>query len=115
MNIFCDEYVINVYITNGSYAKTLGYYKNMEKQKNNKNKNDNIITNNSSWYKTFIIIIILILLVICVLFMGIYIYKNKKNRKKKANELDDEYNYEPKFDLNYDNNNNLIGDDKIIN
>ena len=47
--------------------------------------------------------------------MGVYIYKNKKNRKKKANELDDEYNYEPKFDLNYDNNNNLIGDDKIIN
>ena len=112
--IFGEIFLRKYYIVFNQDEKTLGYYKNMEKPKNNKNKNDNIITNNSSWYKTFIIIIILILLIICVLFMGIYIYKNKKNRKKKANELDDEYNYEPKFDLSNDND-NLIEGDKSIN
>ena len=112
--IFGEIFLRKYYIVFNQDEKTLGYYKNMEKPKNNKNKNDNIITNNSSWYKTFIIIIILIFLVICVLFMGIFIYKNKKNRKKKANELDDEYNYEPKFDLSNDND-NLIESDKSIN
>ena len=109
---FGEIFLRKYYIVFNQEAKTLGYYKNMETPKNDKDKNGNIIKNDLSWYKILIIVIIIILLVICILIMGIYIYKNKKNRKKKANELDDEYNYEPKFDLD---NDNLINGDKSIN
>ena len=112
---FGEIFLRKYYIVFNQDEKTLGYYKNMEKPKKDKDKNENMMKNNTSWYNSLIIILVIIILAICVISMGVYIYKNKKNRKKKANELDDEYNYEPKFDLNYDNNNNLIGDDKIIN
>ena len=112
---FGEIFLRKYYIVFNQDEKTLGYYKNMEKPKKDKDKKENMMKNNTSWYNSLIIILVIIILAICVISMGVYIYKNKKNRKKKANELDDEYNYEPKFDLNYDNNNNLIGDDKIIN
>ena len=110
---FGEIFLKKYYIVFNQDEKTLGYYKNMERPKNNKDKKDNMIINNSSWYKTFIIIIIIILLVVCVIIMGIYIYKNKKNRKKKANELDDEYNYEPKFDLDNSKDNSIDADKSI--
>ena len=69
----------------------------------------------NSIYNKLIIIVITTLFFICLVSFGVYVYNNKKPRKKKANELDDEYNYDARFDsLEKDKASNLT-DKNIIN
>ena len=86
-------------------SRIIGYYKNDGKIINKKDKKENNKNENNIFI--IIIIVILILLLLLIVF-GIILYlKNiKKSRKKKANELDDNYEYEPyKEQINNDNNN----------
>ena len=104
--IFLKKY----YIVFNQKEKTLGYYTKMEKPRNIKNRN-----NDNSIYNKLIIIVITTLFFICLVSFGVYVYNNKKPRKKKANELDDEYNYDARFDsLEKDKASNLT-DKNIIN
>ena len=79
--------------------KNIGYYKNDGKiiDKNDKKENDDK-TNNSFdniIFKIILIVILLLLLILIVLGIIFYLQYLKKSRKKKANELDDNYEYEP--------------------
>ena len=102
-------------------TKMIGYYRNdgkiIEKEKNNNNNKVNFFE--STVFK----IIIIIILVIIIFVLGMLFQKTfQKNRKKKANELDDNYEYEPYKDKinnendnknNNGNNSNKIGIDSI--
>ena len=98
-------------------SKMIGFYKNDGKniEKNNKDENGfNFFESNI--FKIFIIII----LVIIIFILGMLFQKNlQRTRKKKANELDDNYEYESYKDNaildNKDNNDNKIGIEPINN
>ena len=75
------------YIFYNQDSKTLGYYKGMEQEK--KKNNDN---NNGS--KNLLLYILLILILISVIVVGIIVYLKKGPRRQRANELDDNYDYE---------------------
>ena len=74
--------------------KTIGYYslgdKIREKEENFDNKN---YRNNFS-----ITNILLILILFCLIFIGILFYKKRIQRKMRANELEDQFQYEAKKD-----------------
>ena len=73
-------------------SKMIGFYKNDGKniEKNNKNEDDfNFFESNI--FKIFIIIILVIIIFILGMLFQKYLHKT---RKKKANELDDNYEYE---------------------
>ena len=91
---FGKAFLKKYFIVFNQKDKTLGYYKYMEKNKNDKNNNDK---NNSFFYNFILIIIISVLLVIAMIILGIYLYKKKKYKKQKANELDEDYDYEQKL------------------
>ena len=84
-------------------SKTVGYYADFGKEKNNDENDNNFLK--SITFK----VIIIILLVIVVFILGMFFQKNyKKKRKIKANELDDDFDYEPQKDKIEDTNNNDI-------
>jgi len=77
-------------------SKSIGFY-NPNIKFNKKNKEKNIIIENEE-NKTYLIYVIILgcLLVIAIVFIlvFVYIYKNYQNKKRKrANELDDEFDY----------------------
>ena len=77
--------------------KKIGFYNGHKKEKNNKNKN----------YGTLLKILICIFLSIILVFLGIKIGKIlNKSRKKRANELLDEYDYSERDNENKGNINN---------
>ena len=87
----------------------------MEEEKKHKNKGNNFGEKNTqSIYSILIVIAILIFMFVGSIFLVIY-FNNKKYRKKKANELDDEYNYEPSIGNNYRDNYGLLNDNNAIN
>ena len=68
---------------------------------------DDIKTNNTNFFKnnTYIIIILAIVIIIIAVFVGIFLGGKiyNKNKKKRANELDDDYEYiEKKSNQNED-------------
>ena len=86
-------------------SKMIGYYKNDGKiiDKNKNVENNNIF--NSDFFKIFIIVILGIILFL----LGMQMQKLlQKQRKKKANELDDNYDYEPYKDNNNKKDKNSI-------
>ena len=62
---------------------------------NNKDINSNDINNNINLTKIIVIISLVFIFIILGVVLGIYLYKNiiKSPRKKKANELEDDYEY----------------------
>ena len=77
--------------------KKIGFYNGHKKEKNNKNKN----------YGTLLKILICIILSIILVFLGIKFGKIlNKSRKKRANELLDEYDYSERDNENKGNINN---------
>ena len=109
---FGEIFLKKYYIVFNQGEKTLGYYTKMEKSKETKNKNND---NNNSSYNKLVFIVLVIIFIIVIISFGIYIYKNKKPRKKKANELDDEYNYEARFNELEKNKNGFLNDSNVIN
>ena len=96
------------YIFSYNYeSKMVGYYADYGKEKNNEDKNNNFFK--SLAFK----IIIIVVLVILVFALGVIFQKYyKKSRKKKANELDDDFDYEPQKDNNNNENNNIEDNNK---
>ena len=72
----------------GFYLETGNYNTNDNNEKNNIKDNEK---------KTYWSLIIIIFLAICVIVLGIILYKVIPliKRKKKANELDEDFDYEP--------------------
>ena len=84
-------------------SKTIGYYKNIqETNENNEQKFSFSLTH---------ILLLLILISIIVVGIIIFFYKNNKNRKIRANELDDNYEYTAEKDASKENKNK----NKLIN
>ena len=76
-------------------AKIIGFYTEEGEYKDDIKNNDE--KNNSSI--VLILICILFILFCCIILLGILFYKYKnKNRKKKANELEDNYDYSPSIE-----------------
>ena len=112
---FGEIFLKKYYIVFNQDEKTVGYYLNMEEEKKPKNKGNNFGEKNTqSIYSILIVIAILIFMFVGSIFLVIY-FNNKKYRKKKANELDDEYNYEPSIGNNYRDNYGLLNDNNAIN
>ena len=69
-------------------SKTIGFYSNgnLKVEKNNiineKNKSNFSLTN-----------ILLIIMLVCILFLGLFFFKRRINRKIRANELEDKFSY----------------------
>lgn len=96
-------------------SKTIGYYRQPQKDKEeNKPKNgDGNNPNNSNIIKIFVISILLVIFSILFIVLGMVIQKKfcNKDRRLRANELDDNFNYESHND---DNNILAINDDKKL-
>jgi hypothetical protein len=101
--------------------KTIGYYQDIiEKEKSNEktdgnsngnsneNSNENLNENNKFEFKSILTIILLVLILISIIIVGIVLYNKKGNRKNRANEMDDNYEYTSSI------NDNKDGKDKIL-
>ena len=85
-------------------SKILGYYQGMEKEKEKSNFK----------FSNIILIILLVLILISIIVVGLIIYmKIKKPRKNRANELEDNYEYEPKINNTEENKKKLIDENNI--
>ena len=95
-------------------TKMIGYY-NIDLPGGKQNKNEEKIYSFSSKYKALIISLIIVLVIIFGIFgfyLGKFVYD--KVRKKRINELDDNYDYDSHENFNFsknDNNNNYMIND----
>ena len=89
-------------------SKTIGYYRNNIKG-NNKDNNLKEI-NESKNNKTTLIIILIVILAVSFTIIGMFIQRKffNKNRKIRANELEENFSYEGKNNNDDNNNNNKI-------
>ena len=87
-NIFLKKY----FLVFNQEAKTIGYYQGMEKEENGKK------------FKITLTHILLILILLAIIVVGIVLYIKKGPRKKKANELDDDYDYNQSINEQNDKN-----------
>ena len=87
--------------------KMIGYYKE-EELNDEKNDNNSIFTSVNNTYLIIIMIILIIIFGVVGFFLGKIVYD--KVRKKRINEVDDNYDYFPQENINdnNDNNNDLI-------
>ena len=103
-SIFLKKY----FFTFNQDTKKIGYYKEEKNKENNENDNSIFsILNNK--YIIFIMIILIIIFCVVGFFLGKIVYD--KVRKKRINEVDDNYDYFPQENINDNNDNN----DLIIN
>ena len=93
------------YIVFNQEAKTVGYYKGMEKQKSKK-------PTESKFNYIYILIIVIIILII-IIIGGIIFYIKTKPRKNRANELDDDNYYYESEKENPDEKSNELVNNKI--
>ena len=88
--------------------KIIGYYVNDGKIINNNTEDNKFNFFGSVYFKLIIIVILVLIVLVC----GMLIQKSlQKTRKKKANELDDNYEYEPykeKINNEKDNNGKIV-------
>ena len=90
------------------HKKKIGYYKNDEKIIDNKEKNEEEKNNYNFFENKVFKVLSIVVLIIIVFILGMLFQKLlQKTRKKKANELDDNYEYESYKDKgNNENQNN---------
>ena len=93
-------------------SKTLGYYRPIQQQNESNNKNM-MDLNGSRTFKTIIIFILVIIFSFVLVCFGMIIQKKyfNKNRKLRANELEENFSYESR---NHNEKNMQINDDKKI-
>ena len=88
--------------------RIIGFYTETGEYKINKEDNDKDGNNFSFLW----ILIILLFIFVVLVIVGILLYKNlTSGRKKKANELDDDYDYSPNKDLTKKNEDNILIND----
>ena len=87
--------------------KMIGYYKE-EELNDEKNYNNSVFSSVNNTYLIIIMIILIIIFGVVGFFLGKIVYD--KVRKKRINEVDDNYDYFPQENINdnNDNNNDLI-------
>ena len=85
--VFGEIFLKKYYFTFNPDKKLIGFYANINNKKNNDEKKD--------YGKTGLIILIIgiILIIINAIIFGLYFWKKKygKERRKRANELNDDY------------------------
>ena len=98
---FLKKYVISYNYD----SKLVGYYADYGKPENEEEEK-------SSFFSIFLKVVLIIALVVVIFILGMLFQKiYKRTRKKKANELDDEFEYEPQKD-NKDDKKENIDDEK---
>ena len=90
--IFGDIFLKKYFLVFNQEAKTIGYYQGMEKEENEKK------------FKITLTHILLFLILLALIVVGIVLYIKKGPRKKKANELDDGYDYNQSINDQNDKN-----------
>ena len=98
--------------------KTIGFYKSFNylyDNYNNKKDNKMIQENKNEIIKYIFLVILLVIFSFLLIIFGMYFQRKcfNKNRKIRANELEENFSYESK--LNNDKNNNINKDKSIIN
>ena len=88
--IFGELFLKKYYLTFNQDDKTIGYYQGMEKKIEDENNNNN---DNNNTFRINLTHILLLLILIVLIIIGIILYTKKGNTKKRANELDDDYEY----------------------
>ena len=97
---FGQPFLIKYSFSMNQDTKIIGFYKQPENNNdsnNNKNKKDNLIFGTKSTIILFIslTICVIILLLLSGIFLGRYIYRNKKTKK---NVLEEDFDYTAKKD-----------------
>ena len=94
-------------------SKTIGYYRYIPKSYEENSKENLLDKNNSKMIKSIFIIILVIIFSFLLIFFGMIIQRKyfNKNRKIRANELEENFSYEGK---NTDENKLEVNDDKKI-
>lgn len=82
--VFGDLFLRKYYLVFNQDLKTIGYYKNIVE--------GNEFTNEKA-FKFSLTHILLILILISIIVVGVVLYKKSGKRKSRANELDDDYEY----------------------
>ena len=90
-------------------TKYITFYSNLDEINKEKSRITNEVFDGNNKYIIFIIIIIIFFIIILVLslFLWKYYFQSKNLQKKRANELDDDYDYIQKKDKVYDHKENL--------
>ena len=94
-------------------AKTIGIYKRIDNPYDNDDSDE---TDNKKIMMIVFIVILSALTAFLLIYFGMIIQKKcfNKNRKIRANELDENFNYESKNDENNENKLGINGDNEII-
>ena len=93
--IFGDIFLEKYHLVFNQEAKTIGYYQGMEKEETeNDGKNSKITLTH----------LLLILILLAVIVVGVVLYIKKGPRKNRANELDDNYEYNESINEQTDKN-----------
>ena len=98
--IFGDLFLRKYYLVFNQDLKTIGYYKNIVEE------NEKL---DEKTFKFSLTHLLLILILISIIVVGIVLYKKGWKRKNRANELDDDYEYNAEIN-NSDNDKNKILD-----
>ena len=102
--IFLKKY----YLVFNQENKTIGYYADIRNI--NKTKIEDFIDNqndNKNKINFSLTDILLILILLSIIFIGILVYRRRINRKMRANELEEQFQYEAKEDDSNQKNNNI--------
>ena len=109
--LFMQKYFFNFDVE----SRTIGFYTDLndssDDEKNENKKNDNSTSTSSSSSLWILWVVLLIITGVACFLLGRIIYN--KNRKKRANELEDDYEYKEKNNdenfVNDSNGNNKLG------
>ena len=90
--IIGDIFLKKYHLVFNQDEKTIGYYQDMETVKSQNDRNDQ-----ESAFALNLTHILLILILISLIIIGIILFFKKGKRNKKANELDDDYDYDARI------------------
>ena len=111
--IFGELFLKKYYLVFNQDLKTIGYYQNIENIENieirENEKPDNNNENKDNFdFKINLTHILLILILLSILIVGTVLYCKKGKRKNRANELDDNYEYNESINDTKNDNNEII-------
>jgi len=97
--ILGDIFLRKYYLVFNQDLKTIGYYKNIIEEKE---------LSNDKAFNFSLTHILLILIFISIIVVGIILYKKNGKRKNRANELDDDYEYNTQINSADDDKNKIL-------
>ena len=101
---FGEIFLKKYYLVFNQDSKTIGYYMNIEDERPI-NSDD---SDNENKAKINLIYILLILILVSIIIVGIILFTKKGKRKSRANELDDDYEYDSKINDSDNESNKII-------